>query len=368
MALEESLINLEELGWDSSFAEDFRRLDIRDIIPARVISQERESYQVYAAAGELTAYIAGRMRRRRDEKYPVVGDWVAVQPQAGENKGVIQSILPRKSKFSRQIAGGRQRLSGGSTREQVVAANVDTVFLVSGLDGGRNLNLRSTERYLVLAWDSGAQPVIVLNKTDLCPDVKTHVRDMETIATSVPVHAVSARYKSGLDDLQTYLTRGKTAALLGPSGVGKSALINALLGIDRQEIGDVRDTDRRGRHTTTRRELILLPGGGNVIDTPGMREIQVRGGEESLDDAFDDISYLAQQCRFKDCSHGSEPGCAVQAAIKHEDLDIARFQSYQKLQQELKYQAARQEGRLRLEEKARWKKISQWARQFKKGE
>jgi ribosome biogenesis GTPase len=292
---------------------------------------------------------------------------VAVQPQAGENKGVIQAILPRKSSFSRQVAGGRQRLGGGKTREQVVAANVDIVFLVSGLDGGRNANLRRTERYLVLAWNSGAQPVIILNKTDLCPDVEAHVSDMETIAPGVAVHAVSAREKTGLDALKTYLTTGKTTALLGPSGVGKSAIINALLGSERQETGEVREKDRRGRHITTRRELILLPDGGAVIDTPGMREIQVWGGEDSLEDAFEDIEYLARQCRFKDCRHSSEPGCAVRAAIRQGELDAARFKSYRKLQLEFRYLAARQEGRVRLEEKNRWKKLSQWAKQIKKG-
>ena len=243
---------------------------------------------------------------------------------------------------------------------------MDTVFIVSGLDGGRNFNLRRIERYLTLAWNSGASPVIVLNKMDLCQDVDSYVRIVEPIAQGIPIHLVSAKERIALDALKRFLTEGKTAAFLGPSGVGKSALINALLGVERQEIREVRESDRRGRHTTTTRELIVLPGGGAVIDTPGMREIQMWGDEDDLQNTFYDIGTLAKKCRFNDCQHHTELGCAVKAAIQRGELDAARLESYRKLQGELRHLASRQEHSTRLEEREKWKKISQWSKEIRK--
>lgn len=354
-------VTLHKLGWNEFFQEEFRRLAYDEWQPARVISQHKNSYSARSETGELRITVAGRLRYRIGgvDSYPVVGDWLAVAVQPGEKKGVIQAILPRKSSFSRKTAGEL-------TQEQVVAANVDTVFLVSGLDGGRNFNLRNIERYLTVAGNSGAQPVIVLNKADVCDDVPSRVGEAELVAADVPVHAVSAASGWGLDALRAYISDGDTVALLGHSGVGKSALINALLGEERQQVGAVRAGDRRGRHTTTRRELILLPAGGAVIDTPGMREIQVWGEEGVLGDAFDDIESLAVDCRFKDCRHGGEPGCAVHAAIERGDIDAARLESYLRLKRELRYLEARRNDRTRLDEKERWKKISQWTKQLRK--
>ena len=361
-------VNLRELGWDDFFDGEFHRAGIPDTIPARVILQHKDLCMVQGEYGELSATISGRLRYRAntDVAYPVVGDWVAIKPQSNENKGVIQAVLPRKSSFSRQASGGRHRLSGGPAQEQVVAANIDTVFLVSGLDGGRNLNLRRMERYLTLAWNSGARPVIVLNKADLCPEIESVIKEAEGIASGVPVHASSATEKLGLDELRKYIIRGSTATLLGQSGVGKSAIINALLGTERLQVGAVRESDRQGRHTTTGRELILLPGGGTVIDTPGMREIQLRGDEEGLKDTFDDIEQLAGHCRFSDCRHDNEPGCAVREAIEIGVLDPSRFESYRRLQRELRHQAAREDYSANQEEKLRWKRISRWAKQMRK--
>lgn len=347
---------LTALGWDSFFMEHFRSSGVDGCVPARVITEGKHSYQVYSQYGELSARVSGRMRHesRAGDQYPSVGDWVVVRPNAGEQKGLIHAVLPRKSCFSRKMSDDR-------ARKQVLAANVDTVFIVSGLDGSRNLNLRRLERYLTLAWESGAAPVIVLNKVDICSDVDACIRDVEPIAFGVPIHAVSATERLGLDALETYLTTGKTAVFLGPSGVGKSALMNALLGIERQRVGAVRDTDRKGRHTTSRRELVLLPGGGAVIDTPGLREVQMWADENSLSSVFEDIERLSHECRFIDCTHHSEPGCAVKAAIQQGSLDVARLQSYRKLEGELRHLAARQNDRTRLEERAKWKKISQWS-------
>jgi ribosome biogenesis GTPase len=361
---------LTELGWDSFFMDHFKSSKLDGCVPARIIAEGKHSCQVYSQYGELSAQVSGRMRyeNRADDRYPSVGDWVVVRPNTGEQKCQIHAILPRRSCFSRKLPDDRARRSGSLTREQVLAANMDTVFIISGLGGSRNLNLRRLERYLTLTWESGAAPVIVLNKVDLCPDVDACIRIVEPVAFGVPVHAISATERLGLDALETYLTRGKTAVFLGPSGVGKSALLNALLGIERQEVGEVRDTDKKGRHTTSRRELVLLPGGGAVIDTPGLREVQMWADEDSLSSVFEDIEQLARECRFSDCTHHTEPECAIKAAIQQGSLDVARLQSYRKLEKEVRYLAAREDIRTRLEERAKWKKISKWSRWYRENE
>lgn len=360
--------NLKELGWDNHFATSYESLKIPNAVPGRVISVAKESCQVLTESGELFATVSGKMRFNiaNSEQYPAVGDWVAVQPVNSELKGIIHAVLPRKSKFSRHASGGRERIAGGKTEEQIVAANVDTVFLVSALDIERNTNLRRLERYIAIAVNSRAAPVIVLNKADLCDDVASIIREVETVAGGIPVCAVSAITGNGLDILQSYLKTGITAALLGQSGVGKSAIINALLGEERLAVGAVRSSDLRGRHTTTQRQLVRLPGSGMIIDSPGLREIQVWGDESNLDNTFEDIAEIAANCRFKDCQHYSEPGCAVQAAIASGELDADRLKSYRRLQRELSYLAARQKGLVALEEKKRWKQISQFQKQFQK--
>ena len=352
--------NLGDLGWNSFFQKYYQTLKIPGSVPARVISESKGSFQVYCQHGELSAKISGKMRYHAggENQYPAVGDWVVIQTLISEQKSIIHAVLPRRSKFSRKVTGER-------TDEQVVSANIDTVFIVSGLDGGRNFNLRRIERYLTLAWSSGATPVVVLNKVDLCKDINIYIRSVESIAPGISIHPVSAKQKIGLAALMNYLARGSTAAFLGSSGVGKSALINALLGVEKQETGEVREDNRMGRHTTTRRELILLPGGGIVIDTPGMREIQLWAGEEDLQGAFHDIETLAKKCHFVDCSHTAESGCAVKAAIDRGELDPTRLDSYQKLQNELKYLALREEHGTRQYEKLKWKKIAKWSKELK---
>jgi ribosome biogenesis GTPase len=247
-----------------------------------------------------------------------------------------------------------------------LAANVDTVFIVCSLDNERNTNLRRIERYLTLVWSAGASPVIILNKVDLCADVTQTLSQVEQIAMGVPVVIISATEKMGLKNLEAFLVKGKTAVFLGPSGVGKSSIINALLDEKRVKVGEVRESDSRGRHITTRRELFLLPKGGMVIDTPGIREIQLWSEQDDISSSFQDIEQLARECRFHDCSHGSEPGCAVQRAIAEGLIDSERFHNYKKLLKETSYLAARQDGKTRVEEKLKWKKISQWQKQYKK--
>ncbi|KTB49187.1 ribosome small subunit-dependent GTPase A [Dehalogenimonas alkenigignens] len=351
--------DLRVLGWSPFFKEHFQQLNIPDTVPARVISESKDLFQVQSAGGVLAAAIAGRMRHRLKAEglYPAAGDWVAVKPLAGEKKAVIQAVLPRKSKFSRKAAGER-------TVEQIVAANVDTVFIVSGLDGGRSFNLRRIERYLTLAWSSGAAPVMVLNKADVCPGVENFILKVKAIAPGVPVHAVSARERAGLEALAPYLTEGSTVAFLGSSGVGKSALINAMLGHERQQTGAVRSDDRLGRHTTTMRQLLLLPAGGIVIDTPGMREIQMWAGEDDLHGTFSDVEMYARECRYADCGHDGEPGCAVRAAIDQGELDPARLASYRKLGNEIHYLAAREAQSARCYEKEKWRPIAKLVKEI----
>jgi ribosome biogenesis GTPase / thiamine phosphate phosphatase len=351
--------NLAVLGWSPFFQEHFQKIKTPDLAPARVISAAKNSFSVYSEYGVLTASVAGKLHYQDAVTYPAVGDWVAVKALVTEQKGIISAVLPRKSQFSRKAAGER-------TDEQIVAANIDTVFIVSGLDGGRNFNLRRIERYLTLAWGSGATPVIVLNKIDLCSDVGQFMQSVADIAPGVTVHAVSARERKGLAALRNYLAEGQTAAFLGSSGVGKSSLINALLGVEKQSTGEVRPDDRMGRHTTTRRELILLPAGGMMIDTPGMREIQMWGEEDDLRGTFAEIDNLAAECRFGDCRHDAEPGCAVKAAIARGDLDPARLESYRKLQKEMNYAAAKEAQSTRLYEKQRWKQVAKWVKEIQK--
>ena len=358
-------MKLEYLGWNDYFASNFELLHQEfpskffppektyraTMTVARVAVEHRNRYILYSEFGELSACITGKFRHqtRQPEDFPAVGDWVVISLRESEKSATIHSILPRRSKFSRQSIGAM-------TEEQIVAANVDTVFLVSGLDG--DFNPRRIERYLIWAWESGANPVILLNKADLCKNIEDCFNQVENIALGVPIITLSAANSQGLDALQPYLQQGKTVALLGSSGVGKSTITNQLKGEMVQAVKAVRQGDDRGRHTTTHRELILLPNGSLIIDTPGMREIQIWARENSLQSTFEDIETLAQKCRFRNCQHGQEPGCAIQEALQSGNLDYSRFLSYQKLQKELNYLSQKQDQKVYIDTKKRWKKIT----------
>jgi ribosome biogenesis GTPase len=347
--------DLHRLGWQASFEQSFQPHHDAGFIPARVAEEHRDRYAVFCVEGVREAEVTGRLRytaaARQD--FPAVGDWVALQLN-GDSTAIIHAVLPRRTLLLRKAAGML-------TEAQVIAANLDTLFIVTDVD--KDFNPRRLERYLTIARESGVRPVVVLNKADLNAHAASLVREIEIVAGGATVLAVSALDGNGLDVLGSYVGEGDTVALIGSSGVGKSSIINRLLGEERLKTTQIRDSDGRGRHTTTWRQLLLLPGGGIVIDTPGMREVQLWADEESLDAAFHDIEEIAAECRFADCRHQSEPDCAVRRALEDGTLQEARYASYAKLRRELLFLERKQNTRLRLEEQARWKRISRMSQE-----
>jgi ribosome biogenesis GTPase / thiamine phosphate phosphatase len=323
--------DLARFGWTPDRETEFDEHRRQGLVPARVAVEHRSAYVLYGEGGEVTAELAGRLRHEGVE--PAVGDWVALRQPS-----TIVALLPRRTVFSRKEPWAR-------AVEQVLAANADTVWITIALTE-RDFKPRRLERYLATAWESGVEPAIVLTKRDLYPDVDSAVLEAEAIAFGVPVHAVSAVTGEAADELRRYLEDNRTVALLGSSGVGKSTLVNRLAGREVLETQEIR-ADGRGRHTTTHRELVLLPGGGLVLDTPGLRELQLWDVGEGLDTAFEDVGALATQCRFSDCGHKSEPGCAIREALRSGTLTRERFESWRKLQRELERLERRLDGRAR---------------------
>jgi ribosome biogenesis GTPase len=331
------VFDLASLGWDAGWSAALEEVG-GAVEPGRVAVQHRGEYDLLTASGSVRTRITNRLRREaRREELPVVGDWVAL-----DDAGAIAAVLPRRTTISRRAA---HEPASGASREQVIAANVDVALVVQAL--GQELDRRLLERYLALALDSGAAPVVVLSKADLESDATEIAEEVKAVSGSVPILTVSARTGLGLGAVEAALRRGSTGVLLGPSGVGKSTLVNALVGDEsRLATGEV-GADGAGRHTTTRRELVLLPSGGLVVDNPGMREVHLWIGDGDLTDAFDDIATLSASCRFSDCSHRSEPGCAVRAAVEHGDLPRERLEGYLALEREVAELAERLERRKR---------------------
>ncbi len=363
-------MNLEDLGWDSYFKTHYEKhTDKDDLEPARITQEHKGSYVMINADGEYLSEISGKMRytARGYSDFPAAGDWVLTKIFPEEKKGIIHAILERKTKFSRKaVLSGGMPDSQGKTEEQVIAANIDTVFIVNSMDS--DFSLRRIERYMTSIYDGSMNPVIVLNKSDVTDDTDDYINQVESIAFGVPVIAVSGLTGAGLDGLRKFIHPGETVVFLGSSGVGKSTIINSLTGTDRQKVSSVRESDHKGRHTTTARELIILPEGGILIDTPGMKEFQPWKGEKDTGRAFGDIESFARKCRFKDCSHETEPGCAVQEALANGDLDPGRYRNYMQMKREARYLETRVEKRAELAEKKKWKDIAKLQKYYKKNQ
>lgn len=346
---------LNEYGWntfhETNWNEMKNDLKINKCVPGRVVLEHKRMYRVVTSEGTWLAVCSGSMQYDAEERrdYPAVGDWVAIENMPGEERGIIHSIFPRTSLFSRKVAGY-------TIAEQIIAVNVDIVFLVMSMN--QDFNARRLERYLVAAYDSGAKPVIVLTKKDLCEDPSYYLNEAQEIAIGEEVFTVNNITGEGIEALTSLLEDGKTAALLGSSGVGKSSLTNVICGGDSMAIQDIREDDAKGRHTTTHRELIKIPTGGVLIDTPGMREFQLWDNSESLDSGFKDIETLAHACKFNDCQHNNEPGCAVQEALATGALLESRYVSYLKLQKELAFLDRKMDRSAQAEEQKKWKKIA----------
>lgn len=321
-------MDLTKLGWNKDYEIAFKEYEGKGYKPGRIFAEYKNIYKVMCEDGEMLAEISGKLHFGAESQgdFPAVGDWVAVTVRANESRATIHHILPRKSKFSRKAVGS-------NIDEQIVAVNIDTVFIVNSLNN--DFNVRRMERYLLLAWESGANPVIVLSKSDLCDDIDEKIAETEAVAIGVPIHVVSTYTGAGLDELKSYFKEGRTIALLGSSGVGKSSIINYCLGDAVQIVQELRNDGQKGKHTSTHREIFMLPEGGLIIDTPGMREIQLWDANEGLQETFEDVEALAVGCFFRDCRHNNEPGCAIREAIENGILSEGRLESYKKLQKEL---------------------------------
>ncbi len=348
-------------GWNSFFEEQYLRRSGAGLVPGRITGESGYIYDVETDNVRLEAQVSGHFKYTAAGRadYPVVGDWVLMRGDS--NPLMIETVFERKSFFSRRASGNR-------CDEQVIAANIDVMFIVASLEGGRNFNQRGIERYIVMVSDGGSEPVIILNKCDLCSDTekKDFLKLAEAVSGDIPVIMVSAVTGDGMDRLKYYLAPGVTAAFTGPSGAGKSALINNLLGRNVQKTGTLREDDLRGRHTTTNRELFVLDNGAMVIDTPGLRELSPYGDTESLDVAFPEIADAADGCRFGDCTHIDEPGCAVVDLVSRGGIEYARYQNYITIRDEMVSLDSLKSEKGRMERKARDKALSKLVKNYRR--
>jgi ribosome biogenesis GTPase len=342
-------LTLQDLGWSVAFAADHAPHAAVGRLPARILAEDRGSYVVWTAAGERRAAITGRFRHEAGGDlsiYPAVGDWVAID--GGPDDAAIHAVLPRRTALVRQASGKR-------TAAQVVGANVDIVFVVVSLN--LDLNFRRLERYLAVAWESGAEPVVVLSKADLVDDPAPLLAAVERVAIGASILPESAIDGRGIEEIRARIGLGRTAAFVGSSGVGKSTLLNRLAGEDRATVKEIRADDSRGRHTTTRRQLHILPDGGLVLDTPGMRELAL-WDQDGVEQSFPEIDDLVTSCRFGNCRHNGEPGCAIAVAIATGSLEVGRLEAWRKLEREALHQVRRVDALARAEERRKWKAIS----------
>lgn len=343
---------LKSLGWSSFFEEQIpNQYKNKEYHIGRVFNSQKGGYKLLSEQGEFFAILRGKFRQN-EEYIPAVGDWVIFKSIENDKKAVIHYRLPRRTKFSRKIKDVK-------TEEQVISANIDILFIVQSLD--ENFNLRRIERFLATCWESKAQPIILLNKADLCQNPETYLEEVKLNCPSVSAHLTYTVKEGGLVDVLKYLDEGKTFSFVGSSGVGKSSIINSILGEEIQKTSETRD-DGKGRHTTTAREMIFSKDKGLLIDTPGMRELQLWDVGEGVENTFSDIEELAKLCRFNDCSHQKEPGCAVQKAIEENQLEAKRLENYLKIQKELDYLESRKNSKKALEEKRAKKEFSKKVR------
>jgi ribosome biogenesis GTPase / thiamine phosphate phosphatase len=350
-------MSLSRWGWNSYFEAMWNETEREDAVAARIVAQHRKGWRITGGFGECLAEASGKLRLLAEAgaDWPAVGDWVSVEINGPRDLALVRMVLPRRNQFTRKAPGKR-------IEEQVIAANIDTALVISALDS--DLNPRRAERYIAQCWESGVRPVLILNKADACEDACEKAAAMERVALDVLVHVVSARTGQGMEEVERLFIPGQTLVMLGSSGVGKSTLTNRLLGQSLQKVNDVRANDGRGRHTTTTRELFALPGGALLIDTPGLRELQLWNGDEGLAHTFADIHSLAAQCRFKDCRHETEPGCAVQAAVQAGTLDLARLENQRKLMREQEFLRRKMDPEARSDEKQRIKRLTREARKI----
>lgn len=341
------MIKITDYGWDEIYEKDYLSHYNDGLLPARVVMRNRDFYKLIYNQGMITARLSGRYKYSAisDGTVPVVGDWVVIQIKDGVSDAMIQAVIPRKTCFSRKqaISGGRKIrngvIQGGATNEQVLAANIDTVFIVSGLDG--NFNISRLERYLTVAGSSGAKYVIILDKADLCSNPNEYLLQIEKIAPGIPVHCISVISGTGVEVLNNYMEAGKTLAFLGSSGVGKSTIINFMFGEEKQITKTTSTSNGKGRHTTTCAELFMHESGCMLIDTPGLRELKLWCDEKAVDESFEDVLLLSGQCKFSDCRHNKEPGCAIKEALQNGQLSQERFNNFIKLNREVKDLEAR---------------------------
>lgn len=352
-------MDLKNIGFDDFFQKHLKNLNTEKFPIGRICAEYKENYKLFSECGELNANISGKFRNscKTREDFPAVGDWIKFEYIKSENKAIIQEICPRKSKFSRKVAGIQ-------TQEQIIASNVDFAFIVCALN--YDFNLRRIERYLSLVWQSGATPVVILTKTDLCVDVQSKILEVENIAFGVDIHAVSNVSKVGIEVLEKYFINNKTVVLLGSSGVGKSSLINNLVKEKIMKVNILRNSIDKGRHTTTHKQMILLPNGGLIIDTPGIRELQLWDAEDGISQTFSDIKKIAESCKFNDCTHTNEPDCEVRKAINKGLLDENRLENYLKMQKEQDYLINRQTKSAAKVERDKWKAIHKQIKNLKK--